>query len=77
MLYIDTEKKFSPSRLVELARSRWPEKLADPAMLKALTERVLVIRPATSIEVMQWLKVALSFLETRSARHQALALCWQ
>lgn len=57
MVYLDTEKKFSPTRLTQLASSRWPEELAEAAALTALTERVTVIRPSQSAELMQWLKV--------------------
>lgn len=56
VIYLDTEKRFSSTRLVEIAKARWPARCSDPAAVHALTSSVLIFRPFSSAELLQLLK---------------------
>ncbi|DBB05144.1 TPA: hypothetical protein ACH3X3_010395 [Trebouxia sp. C0006] len=48
VMYIDTEKKFSSRRIVEMAKSRWPHTFHDQETIQSLTEHILVVNPDSS-----------------------------
>lgn len=52
VLYIDTERKFSAERLVEIARSRFPMALEKQAAVAHMLEQVLVKSPKNSAELL-------------------------
>jgi RAD51-like protein 1 len=52
VVYIDTEKKFSASRLVEIATARWPERFATPEAVEALTRGVVLYTPSSGAELL-------------------------
>eukprot|EP00850_Spirogloea_muscicola_P003652 SM000015S01152 [mRNA] locus=s15:84674:87702:- [translate_table: standard] len=56
VFYIDTEKKFSSQRLVEIAQTRFPEHFKDSQSVKHLTMQVLVICPDSAVELVSRLK---------------------
>ena len=47
MAYFDTERKFSPIRLVEMAYTAHTSVFQDPAALSLLTRQIIVVRPST------------------------------
>lgn len=52
VVYIDTEKKFSAARLVEIATARWPERFATPDAVEALTRGVVLYTPTSGAELL-------------------------
>lgn len=48
VMYIDTEKKFSSRRIVEMAKSRWPHTFHNQETIQSLTEHILVVNPDSS-----------------------------
>jgi len=48
VIYLDTEGAFSPSRLVEIAESRFPEHFASPESLRHLMSSVIVYQDTTT-----------------------------
>ncbi|KAK9807879.1 hypothetical protein WJX72_011994 [[Myrmecia] bisecta] len=68
VLYIDTEKKFSTSRLVEIAQRRWPADFASQAAVQALTQRLLVITPTSSADLLARLMALESTIIDHSVR---------
>eukprot|EP00850_Spirogloea_muscicola_P021697 SM000258S09113 [mRNA] locus=s258:147916:150966:- [translate_table: standard] len=56
VFYIDTEKKFSSQRLVEIAQTRFPGHFKDSQSIKHLTMQVLVISPDSAMELVSRLK---------------------
>eukprot|EP00808_Paulinella_micropora_P008194 g45158.t1 len=51
VIYIDTEQAFSPSRLLEIAASRYPAHFGDPKELEHLSTSVTVFAPASPVEL--------------------------
>ena len=67
VIYFDTERKFSPQRLVEMALAAHTTMFQDPKALQHLTQQIQVIRPSTPEELAGYLQVASHSLD---ARHQ-------
>jgi RAD51-like protein 1 len=55
-LYLDTERKFSPMRLAEIASKRFPDAFSRDEATTALLTRVLVIAPDSSAELLHVLE---------------------
>jgi len=55
-VYIDTESRFSPLRLVEIARSRWPEHTGSDAAVEALVRGVVLLTPSSSADLLSRLE---------------------
>lgn len=56
VVYIDTESTFSPSRLVEIARCRFPDFFNTAEMIHNLTANVRVFTAASAQELLQLVK---------------------
>ena len=56
MLYIDTERKFSPGRLSQIAAARWPHSFQGSAIQQELTSRIIVLTPSSSADLLKRLK---------------------
>lgn len=52
VIYIDTEKKFRPERLLQIAKSRFPDHFTSDQVLQQLAARVLMVQPDTVSELM-------------------------
>ena len=63
VIYFDTERKFSPQRLVEMALAAHTTMFQDPKALQHLTQQIQVIRPSTPEELAGYLQVASHSLE--------------
>lgn len=53
VLYIDTESKFSPQRLAEIAVARYPNEFGTEPTLAALLDRVIVAKPEDSEDLLR------------------------
>ena len=56
VIYIDTESKFSSARLVEIATRRFPDHYGTAAAVAALTNRIVVLTPRSSAELLERLE---------------------
>ncbi|KAA6429298.1 MAG: DNA repair RAD51 protein 2-like [Trebouxia sp. A1-2] len=56
VMYIDTEKKFSSRRVVEMARSRWPHTFHNQKTIQSLTEHIIVVNPDSSEALVGYIK---------------------
>ena len=68
VVYIDTEKKFSAARLVEIATARWPERFATPEAVEALTRGVVLYTPSTGAELLARLEGLEAVIIERGAK---------
>ncbi|KAL3147194.1 DNA repair protein RAD51 [Trebouxia sp. C0010 RCD-2024] len=56
VMYIDTEKKFSSRRVVEIAKARWPQYFTSQETIRDITERILVVNPGSSEALISHIK---------------------
>ena len=68
VVYIDTEKKFSAARLVEIATARWPERFATPEAIEGLTRGVVLYTPSTGAELLARLEGLEAVIIERGAK---------
>ena len=74
MLYIDTERKFSPGRLSQIAAARWPHSFDGSAAQQELTSRIIVLSPSSSADLLKRLKAGPQPL---SCALPSLGFSWQ
>ena len=67
-VYIDTEARFSASRVVEIARAKWGTDFATDASLEALTRSVVLFTPTTSSELLARLESLEAVIIERAAK---------
>lgn len=61
VLYIDTERKFSVERLMQIAETRFSQNLAGPGAMLAMLDRILVQSPESSeslVTLLEGLEIA-------------------
>ncbi|BBN03918.1 RAD51-like protein 1 [Marchantia polymorpha subsp. ruderalis] len=68
VIYIDTEHKFSPGRMMEIAQHKFPDIFRDAEMLQQLALRVLVLHPSSVNDLMESLRALEKAIIERSAR---------
>jgi RAD51-like protein 1 len=68
VIFIDTESRFSAARLVEIARTRWPQRFASDEAAEALARNVVLFSPASSAELQQRLESLEATIIERGAR---------
>ena len=67
-MYIDTETRFSASRVVEIARAKWGGDFATDASLEALTRSVVFFTPTTLSELLARLESLEAVIIERAAK---------
>lgn len=60
MMYVDTEGKFSSTRLSQMARAAAPKELSSDAALHGVLDRVGVLSPRSPEELLAALSVSIS-----------------
>ena len=67
-LYIDTESRFSTTRMLEMAANKYPDSFGTETEADALAKSVLVIRPRSCAELMAHLSGLQSFIIEHSIK---------
>ncbi|KAL3683751.1 hypothetical protein R1sor_001773 [Riccia sorocarpa] len=68
VIYFDSEHKFSPGRMMEIAQHRFPDIFSDREMLQKLALRVLILHPTSVAGLMESLKQLEKAIIERSAK---------
>jgi RAD51-like protein 1 len=68
VIYIDTESKFSSARLVEIATRRFPDHYGTAAAVAALTNRIVILTPRSSAELLERLEAMDAVVTDRNVR---------